>query len=135
MGKALRIIGIVLSLGCLAAIVVLSLASDVSIPKYVVGADKGAHFLAYCALSFSLFLAFFRYEGDRLAKRNVLPWASAFLLSFMVGYLIELIQPAFERSFEVLDLVADGAGALTGTLFGIVCVVLVLKIANRKNAK
>ena len=50
MSKTVRVIAFVLSLVCLAVIVYLSLAKDISVPEYVVGKDKGAHFLAYTAL-------------------------------------------------------------------------------------
>ena len=54
MSRTVRIISFVLSLFCLATIIYLSLSRDVFIPQYIMGEDKGAHFLAYMALTINI---------------------------------------------------------------------------------
>ena len=135
MSKAVRIIGFVLSLICLAVIVYLSLANDVNVPQYIVGKDKGAHFLAYMALGFLFFVDFHNSVRHRIFLSNLMPVLGAFFLSFLCGYTIELCQPRFGRFFEAADLIADGLGALTGALIGLLCVYFVCLIERRRKKK
>ncbi|MBR6084526.1 MAG: VanZ family protein [Spirochaetales bacterium] len=135
MSKAVRIIGFVLSLICLAVIVYLSLAKDVNVPQYIVGKDKGAHFLAYMALGFLFFVDFHNSVRHRIFLSNLMPVLGAFFLSFLCGYTIELCQPRFGRFFEAADLIADGLGALTGALIGLLCVYFVCLIERRRKKK
>ena len=135
MSKAVRIIGFVLSLICLAVIVYLSLANDVNVPQYIVGKDKGAHFLAYMALGFLFFVDFHNSVRHRIFLSNLMPVIGAFFLSFLCGYTIELCQPRFGRFFEAADLIADGLGALTGALIGLLCVYFVCLIERRGKKK
>ena len=135
MSKAVRIIGFVLSLICLAVIVYLSLAKDVNVPQYIVGKDKGAHFLAYMALGFLFFVDFHNSVRHRIFLSNLMPVIGAFFLSFLCGYTIELCQPRFGRFFEAADLIADGLGALTGALIGLLCVYFVCLIERRRKKK
>jgi VanZ family protein len=46
------------------------------------------------------------------------------VLLVVIGLAIELIQPRFGRSMEVLDLVADGIGSLLGIAIGILVLAL-----------
>ncbi len=135
MSKAVRIIGFVLSLICLAVIVYLSLAKDVNVPQYIVGKDKGAHFLAYMALGFLFFVDFHNSVRHRIFLSNFMPVLGAFFLSFLCGYTIELCQPRFGRFFEAADLIADGLGALVGALIGLLCVYFVCLIERRRKKK
>ena len=135
MSKAVRIIGFVLSLICLAVIVYLSLARDVNVPQYIVGKDKGAHFLAYMALGFLFFVDFHNSVRHRIFLSNFMPVLGAFFLSFLCGYTIELCQPRFGRFFEAADLIADGLGALVGALIGLLCVYFVCLIERRRKKK
>ena len=135
MSKAVRIIGFVLSLVCLAVIVYLSLAKDVNVPQYIVGKDKGAHFLAYMALGFLFFVDFHNSVRHRIFLSNFMPVLGAFFLSFLCGYTIELCQPRFGRFFEAADLIADGLGALVGALIGLLCVYFVCLIERRRKRK
>lgn len=135
MSKAVRIIGFVLSLICLAVIVYLSLAKDVNVPQYIVGKDKGAHFLAYMALGFLFFVDFHNSVRHRIFLSNLMPVIGAFFLSFLCGYTIELCQPRFGRFFEAADLIADGLGALAGALIGLLCVYFVCLIERRGKKK
>ncbi len=135
MSKAVRIIGFVLSLICLAVIVYLSLAEDVNVPQYIVGKDKGAHFLAYMALGFLFFVDFHNSVRHRIFLSNLMPVLGAFFLSFLCGYTIELCQPRFGRFFEAADLIADGLGALVGALIGLLCVYFVCLIERRRKKK
>ena len=135
MSKAVRILGLILTLVCLAAIVYLSLAEDVHVPKYIFGKDKGAHFLAYMALGFLFFVDFHNSVRNRIFVSNLMPVLGAFSLSFLCGYTIELCQPRFGRFFEIADLVADGLGSLTGALIGLLCVYFVCMIERRRKHK
>lgn len=132
MSKTVRNICFVLSLVCLAVIAYLSLAKDVTVPEYIYGKDKGAHFLAYAALGFLLFMCFHNSVYHRIIVSNLLPVLGAGLLSFLCGYTIELCQPYFGRYFEAGDLVADGLGSLAGALIGLVCVFFMCFIEKRR---
>ena len=131
MAKALRITGFVLSLICLGAIVYLSFSGNVIIPRYIVGQDKGGHFIAYTVLSALFFLCFCNYTRTGFFRRNILPLIGASSLSFVFGYAIELCQPVFRRSFESLDLLADGLGSVAGVILCFICV-LVLRAIERR---
>lgn len=135
MSKAVRIIGFVLTLVCLAVIAYLSLSGDVNVPEYIVGRDKGAHFLAYMALGFLLFVDFHNSVRHRILISNLMPVFGAFCLSFLCGYTIELCQPRFGRFFEVADMVADGLGSMVGALIGLLCVYFVYLIERRRKHK
>ena len=132
MSRKLRILSFVLSLMCLVVIVYLSLAREISVPEYIYGKDKGAHFLAYMALGFLFFLCFHNSVHRRVIVQNLLPVVGATSLSFLCGYTIELSQPYFGRYFEVADLVADGLGSLAGAVIGLLCVFFVCWIERRR---
>ena len=66
------------------------------------GSDKLVHLIAFAALSFPL------ARTGRLGLLPVLIGASAF------GGAIELIQPSFNRSADLNDLVADIVGVVLG---------------------
>jgi len=73
------------------------------IPSGVVsGSDKFHHILAFACLAFPL-----PFVRPRLAL-----WVVVGVISY--GGVIELIQPAFGRTAEWLDLLADGVGAVIG---------------------
>ena len=131
MSRTVRVIAFVLSLVCLAVIVYLSLAKDISVPEYVFGRDKGAHFLAYTALGFLFFFCFHNAVYHRIIVLNLMPVLGASSLSFLCGYAIELCQPHFGRYFEVADLVADGLGSFTGAVIGLFCVFFMCWIERR----
>ena len=65
------------------------------------GSDKVVHLIAFAALSFPL------ARTGRFGLFPVFMGASAF------GGLIELIQPSFNRSFDMKDWVADVMGGLS----------------------
>ena len=66
------------------------------------GSDKLAHFIAFAALAFPL------VRTGRLGLVSVFVGASAF------GGLIELIQPTFNRSADLVDWIADTVGVVIG---------------------
>ncbi|MEX0717471.1 MAG: VanZ family protein [Planctomycetaceae bacterium] len=72
--------------------------------------DKLQHFLAYAGLA-ALLAAWLAMR--HAPRRRVFLWAFAIVAAF--GVLDELTQPAFGRSCEFLDLVADWIGAAAGT--------------------
>ena len=113
-------------------IVYLSLAKDISVPEYVFGRDKGAHYLAYTALGFLFFFCFHNAVYHRVIVLNLMPVLGATSLSFLCGYAIELCQPHFGRCFEVADLVADGLGSFTGAVIGLFCVFFMCLIERRR---
>jgi len=133
--RVVRIIGFVLSLICMAVIVYLSFATDVLITNYVVGGDKGGHFLAYTTLSFLFLICFAVYSRNRILIRNLMPMLGAFSLSFVCAYCIELIQPYFHRTFEPADLLAGALGSLSGIIIGFFCVLLVCTIERRRASR
>ena len=132
MSRTVRVIAFVLSLVCLAVIVYLSLAKDISVPEYVFGRDKGAHYLAYTALGFLFFFCFHNAVYHRIIVLNLMPVLGASSLSFLCGYAIELCQPHFGRYFEVADLVADGLGSFMGAVIGLFCVFFMCFLERRR---
>lgn len=76
-------------------------------PVAPVGADKWLHALAYAGLAGALLYA------QAVTQRSP-PWALALALAVAVGFglAVELVQaPLPTRRFELLDVVANGAGA------------------------
>ena len=69
------------------------------------GSDKVVHLIAFAALSFPL---------ARTGRFGLLP---VFLGASAFGGMIELIQPSFNRSAELLDWISD----TLGVVFGIGC--------------
>ena len=132
MFRTVRVIAFVLSIVCLAVIVYLSLARDVSMPEHIPGEDKGAHFLAYTALGFFLLFCFYNAVYHRIIVSNLMPVLGAASLASLCGYAIELCQPHFGRFFEVADIVADGLGSLTGAVIGLFCVFFMCRIERRR---
>lgn len=134
-----RVTGLILSTLVVTLILVFSFMPKESYPEisWIPFADKGDHMAAYAALGFSLFFAFLQIPGSgKPRKRVAVPhstlhlssWSgSAVLVSLVVGTLlgiiVELLQPMFERSREWLDLAAD----FMGLVVGLAIALLVLK--------
>ena len=74
--------------------------------------DKVLHFLTYFMYTISIYLALFM----ELSIKN--PKTKSIVISFLVGFLLELVQGFFltHRSFEILDLFSNSAGILTFAL-------------------
>lgn len=73
--------------------------------------DKWAHFLAFAAISF-LWLCIHK---EVKLKQYIL----VIIRGFLFGWLIELLQISpitYGRSYEVLDIVADGIGTIIGAI-------------------
>lgn len=98
--------------------------------------DKGAHALAYAALGFFLYCAI-------VTKESRPTWSHAFSangwrmllvlgVSVLLGSAIEIIQPYYGRSFEVLDIVADGVGSILGMVFGFLLVTIAMRSDSRR---
>ena len=75
-------------------------------------ADKFAHALAYLVLSFLLFAA--QAPGPRLRALLI-----AIGASFLLGGVIELVQPLSMRRRELADLAADLLGSAAGGLLAL----------------
>lgn len=71
------------------------------------GGDKMHHFLAFGLLVFPAAMA---------RPRWAVP---AVLMAIFYGYMIELIQPYFGRTYDLADLRADAIGAVAGAVLGI----------------
>lgn len=115
----------------LLVVIVLSLSpsnGSVGLISWLPFGDKGAHALAYMALGFCMFCAVAARGktwclGDFIVINRWRIGAVATLL-LVIGLAIELVQPRFGRSLEMLDLVADGIGSLLGIGVGILALVL-----------
>ena len=68
------------------------------------GSDKLVHFIAFAPLAFPL---------ARTGRFGLIP--------VLIGAIIELIQPTFNRSAEVSDWIADTLGVLIGIGLGLTC--------------
>ena len=103
----LYVIGVALTLALGVVIAVLTLAPISS--KNVPGSDKLHHALAFAALAFPL-----PFTRPRLVFAVILS-VSAY------GGVIELLQPAFGRSADWADFLADIIGAIIGGAVGAQC--------------
>lgn len=74
--------------------------------------DKILHFLTYFTYTISIYLAL---SKELFIKNSKL---RAIVISFLVGFLLELVQGYFltHRSFEILDLFSNFTGILTFAL-------------------
>ncbi len=70
--------------------------------------DKIAHLLSYTALGGAMYFAVAK-EKENFKKGVVI-----IILGVVIGFLIEIIQPYFDRSFELLDIVSDFVGLVVG---------------------
>ena len=131
MFKAVRIICFILALVVLGVIAYYTFGSDVQLAEVFTGSFKLGHFLAYTALGFLIFICYADFARRRWMGRNILPMLSAVLMATLVGCAGELCQPFFGRTFALYDMFIDAMGSLTGSLLGLVCVVLMCKIEKR----
>ena len=71
--------------------------------------DKFLHFLTYFVYTISIYVSLFR----ELSFKN--PKIRSMVISFLVGFILELIQGYFltHRSFEILDIFSNCTGILT----------------------
>ena len=74
--------------------------------------DKVLHFLTYFIYTISIYVSLFR----ELSFRD--PKLRSMVISFLVGFILELIQGYFliHRSFEILDIFSNCSGILTFAL-------------------
>ena len=99
--------------------------------------DKGAHIVAYAILGIFLYFSFSRVsfklydEKSDLIASNwiVLPSFLTIVTGLLIGTILEFIQKSVSRSFEVLDIVADGLGLLVGCAIAYYILKAILKIA------
>jgi VanZ family protein len=124
----LSLIGGVLSVAVAITIVILSLlpSGDLGAFRFTFAhADKLAHALAYAAFGFFLHLALVPTvpRENRPYKRMASLWRFLLVLSagFLLGALMEVIQPVFERGLELADLLADVLGTMAGYFAAIPC--------------
>ena len=78
---------------------------SISVSSTIQGTDKYLHIVAYLFLSFS---AAFRKPANHI-----------FIFSYFLlfGLAIELIQPYFDRYFELFDIIANSIGTLLAITF------------------
>ena len=95
-------------------IIFFSLEQGAHVPKirWVPFADKGLHACAYGLLG--VLIGFWRGKG----KKGLF---LGFCFVFCLGLSMEMIQPYFGRSRELLDLVADLVGGSAGLFVGAAC--------------
>ena len=72
------------------------------------GSDKVVHIVAFAALSFPL---------SRTGRFGLFP---VFVSASAFGYMIELIQPRFNRSADMNDWIADIVGVAIGIACGLI---------------
>ena len=133
-----RIVGLVLTPVVALTITILSLTPGGNLSSttwYPLIGDKGAHALAYtalgCFLQFALSSQHVPISFSAMIKENgwriPLVWGS----SIVLGTIIEIVQPFFGRSFELLDILAEAIGTLVGILFALICMGIALSIERR----
>ncbi len=110
--------GYVLAILYMAVIFVLSVRKPPEGLELFWQADKVAHFSLYALMGFLWARALVRgsrYAGVRGSGKKVI--AAAFAIAFLYGAFIEVVQIFIpERSGEVMDALANGAGGFFGAL-------------------
>ncbi len=144
--KSVRTVGVILLTITTFLILLFSFRTVPGISAERFGNDKIAHSLAYTALGFSLFLSLVslpsfmerrkeRKRGD--SRLRVLTYTTGTIVKSLVagtllGLIIEIVQPYFGRTFELLDLAADFLGLVLGVAFGILLLDLFLSLVMDK---
>jgi VanZ family protein len=91
-----------------AAIILLSLMPAPPQPITFDGVDKAEHALAYALLSFLLCLGFLPVKAAPIRVLGIL------VSIFLLGAMIETIQPTFGRNFDWFDMASNACGILVG---------------------
>jgi len=96
--------------------------------------DKILHLIAYVAVSATICIALAR-TNDQWNKRdfllnNAMRVAITFLIVFFIGFMIEIVQPLFNREKEILDLVFNSIGAITGIIVGMGFLMIIQRSGN-----
>ncbi len=116
--RTAHILGAVLILLVFALIIFFSFIYGESIGAKT-GGDKIAHLLAFMALGFACSWCFGEIPSKGFAlKKNIVAFVLSFILCFLFGYGIELLQPLFGRTCDFKDLVSDIIGILLGLVVG-----------------
>jgi VanZ family protein len=102
-----RTVWLLLSIGLAVTVAVLTLMPQASMPVGPQGIDKVYHMVAFAALIFPTAM---------LRPKRCL---AAGCLAILYGGMIEVIQPAFGRSADMSDLLADVLGVATGIFLGL----------------
>jgi VanZ family protein len=93
-----------------AAIILLSLMPAPPQPLAFSGVDKAEHALAYALLSFLFCLGFLPAKAAPIRVLGIL------IAIFLLGAMIETIQPAVGRDFDWFDMASNACGILVGWL-------------------
>lgn len=102
-----RTVWLTLSFGLAGIIAMLTLMPQVEMPAGPRGIDKLYHVAAFAALVFP----------TSLLRPEL--WRSAGFLAISYGVVIEIVQPAFARSGDISDLLADVLGVAVGIILGL----------------
>jgi len=89
----------------LSVVIILFSFFSVTSPSTINSADKYLHIVAYLFLSFSASL------------RKPTNYILIFIYFVFFGIVIELIQPYFNRYFELLDILANSLGVFLAIIF------------------
>ncbi len=108
-------------------VAVLSLLPPSSIPPNIsifTISDKILHLIAYIAVSATITIALVK-KDERLNFKEFLTFnkrrvIGSFCIVFLIGFMIEMVQPMFGREREFLDLVSNFLGNIVGMFLGIV---------------
>lgn len=112
--KILRYTSLALTMICFILICVFSLKSPSAMSKNIGLNDKLLHCVAYFCFSISLTM----YAQFLTVHKKTL-FLICIAISIVLGLGIEIIQPFFGRTCDVIDLVADTLGTLIGCVAAI----------------
>lgn len=83
--------------------------NDLNLPTLFEGADKIVHFCFYFGMSFLV-----SSYIDRFTSKRIYSVLSTFFIVALTGGTVEIIQPIFERSLDIFDMIANTLGNISG---------------------
>lgn len=85
--------------------------------------DKILHLIAYIVISGTISIALAKIDDElnfrEFLYSNLRRIVVTFLVVFTIGFMIEMVQPMFNRGREFFDIVFNSIGSIIGILLGL----------------